>query len=137
MATKNVETSSVDQDQELASGAEATRNVSTFAPATDIKEGKDGIFVELDMPSVKPDTIDVTFERNVLTVSAQGRSTSPSGYALTYAEYRDGDYERSFRVSEAVNSSKIDATYSDGVLHLFLPHSKQAAPKKIKVKTKR
>lgn len=134
MADKETRVTTSQQGRDVAEQPEATWNVPVLAPAADIKETKDGIVVELDMPGADRDTIDVTFERRTLTVSARGRSTAPSGHALTYAEYRDGDYERSFRVSELIDGENIDAAYHNGVLRLHLPYTRQAAPKRVKVR---
>jgi HSP20 family molecular chaperone IbpA len=58
----------------------------------------------------------------------------PEGYDLAYAEYRVGDYQRSFSLSSQVDQEHIEATLKDGVLRLCLP---KAGPttKKIAVKT--
>jgi len=115
--------------------AESTRTLPVFRPPADIKETEHGIVVELDMPSAEPDSVEVTFEKRVLTVTARGRSTAPKGYSLTHREYSDGDYERAFSVSTMVEADKIDANFKGGVLRLTLPFAKEAKAKKIKVKT--
>jgi HSP20 family protein len=114
---------------------EKTRTAPVFTPAADIREKADGILVELDMPGADADSISVTFEKRTLSVYGRGRSTRPSGYSLSHAEYRDGDYERSFTVSTLVDGGKIDASYVAGVLRLFLPFAKEAQARTIKVKT--
>lgn len=115
---------------------EKIRTAPVFTPAADIREKPDGILVELDMPGADADSINVTFEKRTLSVYARGRSTKPSGYTLSHGEYRDGDYERSFTVSTLVDGGKIDASYSAGVLRLFLPFAKEAQARTIKVKTR-
>lgn len=114
---------------------EGTRTAPLIHPPADIRETKDGIVVELDMPGADPDTIDVTFERRTLTVSAQGRSSAPKGYSLIHREFGDGDYERQFTVSAMIDAGGIDAAYHDGVLTLTLPYAKEARARSIKVRT--
>lgn len=115
--------------------AEGTRTAPVIRPPADIRETKDGIVVELDMPGADPDSIDVAFERRTLTVSAQGRSSAPKGYSLVHQEFGDADYERQFTVSAMIDPGKIDASYRDGVLTLTLPHAKEAKARSIKVRT--
>ncbi|MCW5700520.1 MAG: Hsp20/alpha crystallin family protein [Rhodospirillales bacterium] len=116
-------------------GAESTRNVPVFRPAADIYETKDALVLVLEMPNVDPGDIDVTLDKRVLTVLGRGKSIVPEGYALSQAEYRDGDYERSFTLPEAIDADGIAATVKDGVLSLNLPKSKPAPAKTISVKT--
>ena len=80
------------------------------------------------------DLIDISVERNILTIRGDIEAEEPDGYALAYAEYRVGDYERSFSLSSEIDQDNIEATLTDGVLRLRLP---KAGPmtKKISVKT--
>ena len=57
----------------------------------------------------------------------------PEGYALIHAEYRDGNYERVFSISERIDEERIDAVFRDGVLRLTLPKASPPA-KRIEVK---
>jgi HSP20 family protein len=80
--------------------------------------------------------VDVTLEKNVLSINAYIEPAIPSGFDIAYAEYEEGDYQRSFRLSDEIDRDKIEATVSDGVLRLRLPKLQEAATKKIAVKTK-
>jgi HSP20 family molecular chaperone IbpA len=125
----------VSREAAPAERPETTRSAPVAAPLADIRQTKDGIVVELDMPSVDPGSINVGYERRTLTVTARGRSTAPAGYSLTHAEYADGDYERTFTVSDLIDANGIDATYRNGVLKLVLPFAKESQARTIKVKT--
>jgi HSP20 family molecular chaperone IbpA len=125
----------VSRQAEPAERVETTRSAPFATPLADIRQTKNGIVVELDMPSVDPGSINVGYERRTLTVTARGRSTAPSGYSLTHAEYADDDYERTFTVSDLIDANGIDATYRNGVLKLVLPFAKEAQARTIKVKT--
>jgi HSP20 family molecular chaperone IbpA len=50
------------------------------------------------------------------------------------SEYRVGDYERRFRITDQIDRDKIDAVYQNGVLRLTLPKAEEAKPQKIDVK---
>ena len=113
---------------------EAPRRREVFLPRADVLETGDSIIVTADMPGVKEEDIDITLEKNVLTLT--GRTVSPErkGYRLAYGEYTEGDYERSFALSEGVDKEGIEATMSNGVLRLTLPKAKEAAARKIPVR---
>lgn len=115
-------------------GAETTRNVPVFVPPADIYEDARALYLSLEMPGVEPDALGVTLEKRVLTVSGHTRPAAPHGCSLTHAEYRAGDYERSFTLSESIDADAIEAVLSDGVLRLKLPKAQPAPAKSINVK---
>ena len=117
--------------------AESTRNAPIFVPAADIYETEDGLFLSLEMPGVSPDALNIMLDQRVLTISGRSRSSAPEGYSLTHHEYRDGDYERAFTLSEAIDNDKIEAELKEGVLRLKLPKSLPAPAKTINIKTAR
>jgi HSP20 family protein len=110
-----------------------TRGAVTFAPPADVYETKDEVLLVLDMPGAEPDTLDVTLDKRVLTVSAQSNPWAPEGYTLVEAEYRDGNYERSFILSDQLDGEHIDARFKDGVLRIKLPKAPPPPAKKIAV----
>ena len=114
--------------------AEATRTEPVYTPPTDIIETASGVQMVLDMPGADPDSLDVTLDNRVLRISARSASSAPEGYALLHAEYRDGNYERSFMVSEPIDTAKIEAVFKDGVLRLTLPKAAPSPAAKISVK---
>jgi HSP20 family molecular chaperone IbpA len=126
----------VQKDEMLpAEGTERTRESRVFIPRADIYEINEDIFVVVDLPGVDKDNLEISLEKNVLTINGYVSQEPPEGYALAYAEYEIGDYERSFRLSNMIDQDKIEATLSDGVLKLRLPKAETAKSRKIKVKT--
>ncbi len=113
---------------------ERTRDCRSFIPRSDIYELDDQIVIVADVPGVDEDSIDVTLEKNVLTINALVNPVIPQGYSLSYAEYEVGDFQRSFRLSDEINREKIKASVKDGVLRLYLPKAKEALARKISVK---
>jgi HSP20 family protein len=105
----------------------------TFIPPTDIVETKDALLLFLDMPGADPSSLDVTLNNRELTVAAEGRPTEIKGYTPVHSEYREGNYERRFVISEDVDDDHVEATFSDGTLRLRLPKAAPAT-KKIPVK---
>jgi HSP20 family molecular chaperone IbpA len=105
-----------------------------FLPAADIYETNDAIVVMAEMPGVAPDGVDITLERRVLTIRGRSAANEHAGYQRVYSEYADGDYERVFTLSDAIDRDKIEASLRDGVLHLVLPKAEPARARKIELR---
>lgn len=116
-------------------GSEAMRTAPVYRPATDIYEDDDRVVIAADMPGVRPDGIDITLERRVLTIRGRVDDHAPDGYRRVYAEYGIGDFERVFTLSEEIDQDRIEARQKDGVLFLELPKAAAAKPKRIEVRT--
>ncbi len=112
---------------------EATRSAGVFTPAVDIVEDAEKYVLRLDVPGARAEDIDVQFDRGEMTVRArvQPRPGAAGGYMLR--EYGVGDFERSFRVGEGIDTTGISAEVASGVLTLTLPKSAEAKPRKIAV----
>ena len=123
-----------DHETNGALAAQATRAEPVFIPPTDIVENTASVRMLLDMPGADPDSLDVTLDGRVLRISARSVSSAPEGHALVHAEYRDGNYERTFTVSEPIDTTKIEAVFKDGVLELVLPKGSPLPAAKISVK---
>jgi len=117
------------------SALERARSVDTYAPAVDIFETKDQLTLLVDLPGVKGDDVQVHFEKGELSISARTAGRQPEGTRSLLAEYGTGDFFRSFRISEEIDSSRISAEYRDGILTLHLPKVEAVKPMKIAVKT--
>lgn len=115
-------------------GAERTRDCQCFTPRADIYETEDTIVIVADVPGAGEDSIEITVEKNILTINAYVEPALPEGYSLAFAEYEVGDYQRSFRLSDEIDRSRIEATVKDGVLRLYLPKAAEAMARKISVK---
>jgi len=114
---------------------ERTRDYPVYVPRADIFETDELVTVVADMPGVNETAIDITLEKNTLTIRGFVKPETHEGYTLSYAEYGVGDYERSFVLSNEIDREKIEASVKDGVLRLVLPKQDIAKVRKIKVKT--
>ncbi|MGD8405549.1 MAG: Hsp20/alpha crystallin family protein [Anaerolineales bacterium] len=123
------------QEETPADEMERTRSRRTFVPRTDIYETEKEIIVLADIPGANEKTVDITLEKNELSITAFVEPAIPSGFEIAYAEYEEGDYQRSFRLSDEIDRDKIEAVVSDGVLRLRLPKAQEARSKKITIKT--
>ncbi|MHA6757365.1 Hsp20/alpha crystallin family protein [Streptacidiphilus sp. PAMC 29251] len=89
--------------------------------------------VELDLPGVDPESIDLGVERNVLTVHAERRPTSGEDVELLLSERPRGAFSRQLFLGETLDTERIDAAYDAGVLTLRIPVAEQAKPRKIAI----
>jgi HSP20 family protein len=93
------------------------------------------LWVDIDLPGVASNSIDVDVERNVLTVSAQRNWERQDGDQVYLAERHRGTYRRQVHLGDGLDSDRIEASYQDGVLTLRIPVAEQAQPRKIEVQT--
>jgi len=122
------------QQEAEAQPVERSREAEIRAPRADVVETGDSIVVIADMPGVGEKDVEVTIEKNILTIVGRVAATERKNYRPAYAEYSEGDYERSFALSDGVDRDRIEATVSNGVVRLTLPKAKEAAARKIPVR---
>lgn len=113
---------------------ETTHGGRVYRPMADIVETGDGVQLMLEMPGVTSDDLEVTLEQRVLTIRGKVHPTAPEKLELVHAEYGEGDFERSFTMSDDFDPDRIEAALSAGVLTLTLPRAEAAKPRKIEVK---
>jgi HSP20 family molecular chaperone IbpA len=124
----------VKQEVVTEDGVERTRSQRVYIPRTGIYEVEDAILLVANLPGVDENSVDITLEKNLLTIKGYVGAYAPEGYSLAYAEYEVGDYERSFTLSDEIDRENIEAEVRDGVLHLRLPKAEPVMAKKIAVK---
>jgi HSP20 family protein len=94
----------------------------------------DTFLLNFDLPGVQPDSIDLTVERNVLTVHAERESPEPDQVVELIAdECPTGIFTRQVFLGETLDTEDIQASYSGGVLSLRIPVHEAAKPRKVSV----
>jgi HSP20 family protein len=106
-----------------------------MAMPMDVWQADDGFHVSLDLPGVDPSSVEITTERNILTISAERRPEYLAGQNVLVAERPQGGFTRQLQLGETVDAENVQATYADGVLHLMLPITQAAQPRRIQVQT--
>jgi HSP20 family protein len=109
------------------SGAQSRRSV---IPMDSIRR-KDEVELRFDLPGIDPESIEVTVDKGVLTVSAS-RTEDERPYRR---ERLMGSFARRVYLSDAVDAEKIDAAYAGGVLTVRLPLLEKAQPRKVEIHT--
>jgi HSP20 family molecular chaperone IbpA len=122
------------QEVDTTADVETTRNGRTFMPHVDIYETEHNVVLLADMPGVNEESIDITLEKNILTIAGFSEPQAPEKFEPAYSEYRFGNYKRTFALSDEVDRDQIEATVNNGVLRLVMPKAEAAKTRKIKVK---
>jgi HSP20 family protein len=113
---------------------EQTRPGVYYSPSVDIYENEEGLTLLADLPGVTEENLDIDLEDRKLTIN--GTVPPPEKrFHSVYSEYGIGGYTRSFRLGEAIDRTKINASLKDGVLTLTLPKADKLKPRKIQVTT--
>ncbi len=123
------------ETKEMAPYEERTRQRRVYIPRADIYETHDDVVVIVDIPGADEKSVDISLEKNVLTINAYPADYQPEGYSTVYSEYGMGDYQRRFVISNEIDQEKIEAGVKNGVLHLRLPKAGPAKTRKITVRT--
>ncbi len=115
-----------------AASAENYRRTSYLAPLANIRESKDGYLLEVEMPGVNKEGLELTFENNELTIHGKRQPRTIQG-ELVYGESRPLDYRRVFELDPSINAAGITAKVEQGILTLTLPKAESVKPRKIAV----
>ncbi len=91
--------------------------------------------VELDLPGVDAGSIDLTVEKNVLTIHAERRRAVGDDTELVVGERPHGTFSRQLFLGESLDADQLSANYADGVLTLRVPVAERAKPRRVEVDT--
>jgi len=92
------------------------------------------VVVLADVPGALKDSVNITVDQGVLTLSARVKIDLPEHAELRYAEAGLGDFSRQFRLGADVDRDKMEASLIDGVLRISIPKTDWAKTRKIEVK---
>ncbi len=90
-------------------------------------------YVNLDMPGVDPSSIELTVEKNVLTVSAERGHQWDDGVELIVNERPAGSFTRQLFLGETLDAEHIQASCENGVLTITIPVAEKAKPRKVEI----
>ena len=116
------------------SEAELPLSAGSFVPAVDIYEDKDKLVLKLEVPGIDEKDLDVQIENNTLTVKGERKFEKEEKEENFHRIERSyGNFYRTFTLPSTVETDKISAKYTAGVLKLELKKKAEAQPKQIKV----
>jgi HSP20 family protein len=113
---------------------ETTWGGTYFTPRVDIFETEEELTLFADLPGVRPEDVDLRYERGELLLHGRVVPRQRSEHALLQ-EYEVGDFYRAFTIHESIDSNRISAECKNGVLTVHLPKAEAVKPKQIKIQT--
>lgn len=117
------------------SAARQGQRGAALLPAVDIVEDRNGITLYADVPGVSRENLNVRVEGGHLLIDAGIAVQLPDNLNVLYAEVRGGAYQRSFALSNELDSSAVEANLRDGVLTIRVPRTERARPRRVDIKT--
>jgi len=112
-------------------GAVSRRSVMPM----DVIRRKDEVELRFDLPGIDPESLEVTVDRGVLTVSAKRAEEYAEGENPYRRERVMGTFTRRVSLSDTIDAEKIDAGYTNGVLSVRLPLLEKAQPRRVEIHT--
>jgi len=111
------------------------REGGSFTPAVDIKENEQEIRLEVELPGLKPENVEVIAENGVLTIRGEKRTERKEGdddrYQVVERSY--GTFVRTFQLPQGVNEDLIKGEFEHGVLSISIPKAALPQPKRIQI----
>ncbi len=116
---------------QLLGAGVGTTNRPAAMPMDAWRQGEEFV-LELDLPGVRRESIDIDVERNVLTIRAE-RLPQNGDWQRLASERTHGQFSRQLVLGDNLDLERIDAAYDNGVLRLVIPVAEKAKPRKIQV----
>ena len=110
---------------------------TSFEPATNIYEDENVVAIEIAVPGYERDQVKISVENNNLVINGvaekkEGQKDEISGSSRI--EFRTQNFNKRFRLSEKLNSEKIDAVINNGILKITVAKKEEIVPQKREIK---
>lgn len=110
---------------------------SAWTPAVDIRENQNELRLDVELPGIKPDEVEITADNGVLTIRGEKQTERKEEDDLRYhiVERVYGSFTRSFQLPPGMDESRIEATFDNGILSIHIPKTALPQPKKIEIRS--
>ena len=108
------------------------QNTGGVMPMDAFRRGSD-VWVHIDLPGVKAESLDITVERNVLTIAAERNWQRQETDQPYFAERYRGSFRRQIQLGDGLDLANLEADLHDGVLTVRIPVAEQAKPRKVEI----
>lgn len=102
-------------------------------PYIDIYENQQGASLFADLPGVSKDALDISVEKNVLTLKGEIKLDTPENLKVVHKDVKAAQFERRFTLGDELDSDKIEANFNQGELTVFIPRVEAHQPRKVEV----
>lgn len=108
--------------------------LAAFAPRTNVAETDKHFEITLDLPGMRPDQFQIELHEGRLTIGGErSREEAQEGKTFHRVERHYGKFSRTFSLGQDVDEGNVRAEYRDGVLHVTVPKTEKAQPKRVQV----
>jgi len=110
---------------------------SGWVPVVDVRETKNEVVLQAELPGINPDEVEVSVENGVLSITGEKQAEvreGEEGGDFHLVERRYGRFERRFTLPRSVDAEKVSAEFRHGLLTVTLPKAEAAKPRRIAVK---
>ncbi|MBD8879687.1 MULTISPECIES: Hsp20/alpha crystallin family protein [Rhodanobacter] len=115
---------------------EAQGTAAAWSPRVDVREEAERFVIHADVPGVDPAAIDVSMDKNVLSISGERAAEAADASGLgVHRERPHGAFLRRFTLPESADAERITASNRHGVLEIAIPKKAESAPRRIVVDT--
>lgn len=108
---------------------------AAWTPAADVREEANAFRIEVELPGIAPERVEVTTEKRVLTVQGEKPAVEapaePSSWRVI--ERRRGAFRRTFQLPETAAEDRISASFAHGVLTVVVPKAESPKPRRIEI----
>ena len=116
---------------QLASNGDSREPI--WQPAVDVHENAERILLVADLPGLEQSDVDITIDKNVLSVRGERTAQSPTDGGYQHRERVQGAFTRAFTLPGTVDVEAVSAEMKSGVLTITLPKKTEAKPRQIKI----
>jgi HSP20 family protein len=110
---------------------------SAWTPSVDVRENQNELRIDVELPGIKAEDVEITTENGVLTIRGEKHSERKEDDDARYhvVERSYGSFMRAFQLPQGLDEARIEATADNGILSIHIPKSALPQPKKIQIKT--
>jgi HSP20 family protein len=119
-------------DDFLSAGSYQGQSMGDFRPSLELSETESAYEVNVELPGLKPEEVEITVDQGMLTVRGEKRREEKKTQGgVEYTERSYGSFVRSIQLPRSVAADKISANFDSGVLTVSIPKGEQARPRRI------
>ena len=111
--------------------------ISGRGVASNLHETADSFILQIPMPGVRPEDVEITVQQDALNVKWQTSVNVPENATTHWSGFAASQYQQSFTLPAAVNAEKVEASYENGILTLSLPKAEHVKARTVKVIAKK
>ena len=108
---------------------------TSWTPSMDVSEDDHGLLLELEVPGLAPEEVEVTTEQGLLTIKGEKNATRQrEGVRALVTERSHGRFVRTLQLPQGVDESKVEAEFANGLLRIRVPRAALPQARKIEVR---